>query len=293
MYPNIPIEIKAVLGPTFIIGEDALPIFENKNIERLPTLKGKKDITPEINKQLEKYGIYTVKKEGKRKYLLIDSRNSRRYTYQVIKDELEEVLSAPFTIEAVALKSNGEIIDPLEGTKDIQEKKLKTVLEPDKLFSEKPWMAIKAIRYTSEGYKMESNLFLAVEQVFSKNNPLPANFFYKELKKNKGKEFIKLLHERGLLPELTSAYTVMQDPAINTPVELVFLSKRFEYLSILPFNSHEVEAVKILNILETIDEKTAIRILHNVRRVDYTAYKISAKIYRKYAQKEESILAEN
>jgi len=292
MYLNIPIEIKAVLGPTFITGEDVLPIFENNRIESL-LLKGKRDVTPEINKQLEKYGIYTVKKEGKRRYLLIDSRNSRRYTYKVIKDELEEVLSAPFTIEAVALKSNGEIIDPLEGTKDIREKKLKTVLEPEKLLSQKPWMAVKAIRYTSEGYKMESRLFLAVEQAFSKNNPLPAEFFYRELKKSKSKEFIKLLYEKRLLPDLTSVHTVMQDPVINTSVELVFLSKRFEYLSILPFNSHEVEAVKILNILETIDEKTAIRILHNVRRVDYTAYKISAKIYRKYVQKEESVLAEN
>lgn len=292
MYLNIPIEIKAVLGPTFITGEGVLPIFENNRIESL-LLKGKRDVTPEINKQLEKYGIYTVKKEGKRRYLLIDSRNSRRYTYKVIKDELEEVLSAPFTIEAVALKSNGEIIDPLEGTKDIREKKLKTVLEPEKLLSQKPWMAVKAIRYTSEGYKMESRLFLAVEQAFSKNNPLPAEFFYRELKKSKSKEFIKLLYEKRLLPDLTSVHTVMQDPVINTSVELVFLSKRFEYLSILPFNSHEVEAVKILNILETIDEKTAIRILHNVRRVDYTAYKISAKIYRKYVQKEESVLAEN
>ena len=177
--------------------------------------------------------------------------------------------------------------------RDIRKKTLKTVLEPDKLLSQKPWMAVKAIRYTSEGYKMENRLFLAVEQAFSKNNPLPAEFFYRELKKSKSKEFIKLLYEKRLLPDLTSVHTVMQDPVINTPVELVLLSKRFEYLSILPFNSHEVEAVKILNILETIDEKTAIRILHNVRRVDYTAYKISAKIYRKYVQKEESVLAEN
>ncbi len=292
MYPNIPIEIKAILGPTFMTGEEALPIIENSRIESV-VLKGKKDITPEISKQLEKYGIFAVKKEGKKIYLLVDTRNSKRYIYRVIRDELEEVLSSPFTIEAIAIKSNGEILDPLGGVRDIRERNLKTVIEPEKLLSEKPWMAVRAVRYESKGYKMEDSLFLAVEQTFSRNNPLPADFFYRELKKSKSKEFIKLLYERGLLTDLTSVYAVMQDPAVNTPVELVFLSKRFEYLSILPFNSHEIETVKIMNTLETVDEKTAIRILHGVRRTDYTAYKISAKIFKKYVQKEKAAFAEN
>ena len=74
-----------------------------------------------------------------------------------------------FTINALAIQLNknvfGELIDPFNGLKDIENKILRTPLDPHKTYSDDPLRMMRAIRFSCQlNFKIEENSLNAIAQ---------------------------------------------------------------------------------------------------------------------------------
>lgn len=74
-----------------------------------------------------------------------------------------------FTINALALdlseESFGNLLDPFYGVKDLNEKIIRTPLNPDITYSDDPLRMMRAIRFATQlGFKIEENSFQAIQK---------------------------------------------------------------------------------------------------------------------------------
>lgn len=124
-------------------------------------------------------------------------------TVQFIRTLEEDLKRRDFTMNAIAMNRAGVLIDPFNGEKDIHEKRIVTVGNPDERFREDALRMMRAIRFVSQlsfeldGQTLESlkkNGWLleniAVERMFAE--------FEKMLKGNGRKKAFALLTESGL-----------------------------------------------------------------------------------------------
>lgn len=83
----------------------------------------------------------------------------------VFTDNLEEdLLRRDFTINAMALSDDGEIIDPFSGRSDLAGKLIRTVGEPEKRLEEDALRLIRAVRFATElGFDVEGKTMEAVK----------------------------------------------------------------------------------------------------------------------------------
>lgn len=162
--------------------------------------------------------ITTMRKEGEYQDL--------RHPNEVFwTDKVEEDLARrDFTINAMALSINAHenfrIIDPYGGQKDLEQKIIRAVGNPDKRFCEDALRLIRAVRIASElEFEIEEKTFHAIQ----KNSALITNISYERARD----EFIKILvssnpyigtvklREVGvlqlILPELELCFNVVQE----------------------------------------------------------------------------------
>ncbi len=70
-----------------------------------------------------------------------------------------------FTINAIYMNKNGEILDPLESIKDIQSKKVKMIGNPRVRLQEDPLRILRAVRFASTySLKIDKNLIKAIKK---------------------------------------------------------------------------------------------------------------------------------
>ena len=113
-----------------------------------------------------------------------DFRHPERVSFGV---SLEEDLSRrDFTINALAMNENGDIIDPFFGVKDIENKIIRAVGNPDKRFSEDALRILRAVRFSATlGFSIEEETAAALLE----NKGLLKNIS----SERKTEEFIKTL----------------------------------------------------------------------------------------------------
>lgn len=87
--------------------------------------------------------ITTFRKDGR----YVDGRHPRTVSFS---ESIEEDLSRrDFTMNAIALGSNGTLIDPYRGAQDIQDRTVVTVGPPEQRFKEDPLRMLRAVRFTA------------------------------------------------------------------------------------------------------------------------------------------------
>lgn len=70
----------------------------------------------------------------------------------------EDLSRRDFTINAIAMKPNGKIVDPFNGQRDLKEGVIRCVNSPKQRFKEDPLRILRAVRFASRfGYMIEPN----------------------------------------------------------------------------------------------------------------------------------------
>lgn len=121
-----------------------------------------------------------------------------------------------FTINALALSLNennfGELIDPFNGLEALENKTIKTPLNPEITFSDDPLRMMRGIRFSAQlGFEIEENSLKAIERNKERIKIISGERIVDELNKilmtEKPSVGFLLLHKTGLLhiilPELT------------------------------------------------------------------------------------------
>lgn len=122
-----------------------------------------------------------------------------------------------FTINALALSLNtanfGELSDPFNGLKDLENKTIKTPLDPDITFSDDPLRMLRAIRFANQlNFEIEEKSLQSITKNASRINIISGERIVDELNKilstDKPSIGFLLLYKTGLLeillPELTA-----------------------------------------------------------------------------------------
>ena len=152
-----------------------------------------------------------------------------------------------FTINTLAINLNkkkiGELIDPFNGLQDIENKVIRTPLEPNKTFSDDPLRMMRAIRFASElNFTIQIDSIESIKENSSRLNIISKERIIDEVNKiilsdNPSKGFnllfqTKLLHQ--FFPEMVSLY------GVETIMK----------------KSHKDNFYHTLEVLENISEKT-------------------------------------
>jgi len=106
--------------------------------------------TGSVDKKLAIVEVTTFRKEE----TYTDLRHPDEVTFT--KTIEEDLGRRDFTINAIALSAEGELVDPFDGQKDLKNKIVRAVGDPRKRFSEDALRLIRAVRFAAElGFKIE------------------------------------------------------------------------------------------------------------------------------------------
>lgn len=193
----------------------------------------------------ESYEITTYRKET-------EYNDNRHPDKLIFSDSLEEdIIRRDFTINALALDKESNLIDLVDGLKDIKEKTIRTVGNPDERFKEDGLRKWRAVRFASQkGFSISSETKASITK-----SPDTSSISFERIREELTKILLsknsyiggQLLLETGLYPKLLERLfhrTFDKDKLLEAfnIVSLVKnnLSLRLAAL-VLPFNEEEAE----------------------------------------------------
>lgn len=162
-----------------------------------------------------------------------------------------------FTINTICMNSKGEIIDLLNGLKELNNSEIKMIGFIDTKIKEDPLRILRAIRFaTVLNFNLESNLYKALKKYNKLVLTLSKNRIKEELDKiflsNYLKKGLNLLNELGILKLLKIKYNNNIIPVKN--IEGIYAQLKFE--CDLPFTKQEKSNIKSLQKIIEEEEIT-------------------------------------
>ncbi len=130
----------------------------------------------------------------------------RRPDFVVPTDDIEiDLKRRDFTINAMALSSDGEIIDPFGGRDDLDKKIIRAVGSPERRFSEDALRIMRAFRFSAKlGFEIEKDTLESALKLSSRLEMVSAERVFTELYKSAVSEFpqkiLPLIQNGGLAP---------------------------------------------------------------------------------------------
>ena len=217
----------------------------------------------------EDYGSVTVMYKGIRFEIttfrkeLTYINNRKPVEIEYINNLYEDLIRRDFTINTLCMDQDGNIIDMLEGKKDIDDKIIRTVGDAYSKFEEDALRILRAIRFATI---LDFKLSEEVVDGIKKTKNLLHNLSYYRKKEELDKIFtspnykngIKLLLELGLDEELEipNLNKVLKSNASNLLSIWSILNVTDKY----PFNRNELELIKDINKALEIDNLTPINL---------------------------------
>lgn len=162
----------------------------------------------------KEYEVTTYRKDG-------DYTDGRRPDKVYFGDSIEEDLSRrDFTINAMAIKADGEILDLFGGQEDLQKGIIRCVGDPVERFSEDGLRILRAFRFSARyGFEIESKTFEAIKETKENLKNISQERIREEILKilltdNVTPTFLSM-YEAGvleiILPEIAEMYGVEQN----------------------------------------------------------------------------------
>ena len=182
-----------------------------KYIESLKNVFEGKGYT--VNTDGLKFGVITVYLEDGSNIDIAEFRNetydgrSRKPTVMASDNIYDDIKRRDFTITAMALSLNtGELIDEFGGIKDIENKIIRAVGNPDERFNEDPLRILRGIRLAARfGFAIDDKTLSSMRSNVKKLEKVSGERIRDELIKGleaDPKRFFILLEESGVLYEL-------------------------------------------------------------------------------------------
>lgn len=149
----------------------------------------------------EDYGSVTVIKKGVRFEIttfrkeigFVDNRHPSEIRY--IDNLKDDLLRRDFTINTICMNSNGEIIDLLDGRKDIDNKIIRTVGDARERFVEDAFRMLRAIRFaTILDFDLDEEVISAIKE----HRYLLLNLSFNRKKEELDKIFVSSHAEKGI-----------------------------------------------------------------------------------------------
>lgn len=130
---------------------------------------------------------------------------------EYINDLIVDLERRDFTVNALCMNKEGEIIDPLNGIKDLNNKIIKTIGNTDKKLTEDPLRILRAIRFSiTLDFKLDKEILNFINNKKHLIKTLSYTRRQEELNRifasKNSKEGLKLLKELNLLDELEINY---------------------------------------------------------------------------------------
>lgn len=207
---------------------DDIDIATNVPVEKIEEIFGK---SHDIGKNKD-FGIVIVTIGGE-DFEVANFRSDGKYSDGRRPDKIEIVMDfktdagrRDFTVNAMGVDEEGNIIDYFDGQKDIKDKVIKTVGDPEQRFSEDYIRMLRAVRFGSRlGFQISDETMAAIQKMAQNITPkqpgqekgVAGERIYKELKKmaeQEGPKFadaIVMLDKAGMLQYILPEVAKMKE----------------------------------------------------------------------------------
>ena len=176
----------------------------------------------------------------------IKYKNRKPIEYNYINNLVEDLKRRDFTINAICMNTKGEIIDLIDGTKDLANLKIKRIGDIKTKIKEDPLRILRAIRIATHlNFSLDSELYKELKKEYKRVLKLSNTRIKEELDKillsENPKKGLKLLEELGISKLLGLTYN-----EITNVKNLEAMYAQIDIKYNLPFTKVERENIKII-----------------------------------------------